>query len=299
MWPNFAARSTGFSLCVYIRHKLKLCYTPSRIHRLGIVQRQGIRNTLISYVGLAIGFANTILVLPRLLTASQIGLTSLLVAFASIGAQLSAFGFTSAGQRYFPYFRDRGRHHAGFLPLMLALPLLGFAVVVGLMTLGQPLVLRWYKPADAALLAPHYGVAIALAGAVLLGGLLDAFLKSLYHTSFSSFCQEILLRLLIVGAALAYSAHVISFAGFVVAYAGAYALVALLLAGYLAAIGELHLMPSRESLRVKPLGEMLGFGGFALLSNISGTVLLNIDSLMVGTQAQPGGGAASTSSPPT
>lgn len=251
---------------------------------MGIVQRQGIRNTLISYVGLAIGFANTILVLPRLLTAGQIGLTSLLVAFASIGAQLSAFGFTSAGQRYFPYFRDRGRNHAGFLPLMLGLPLLGFAVVAVLMTLGQPLVLGWYKPADAALLAPHYGVAVALAGAVLLGGLLDAYLKSLYHTSFSSFCQEILLRLLIVGAALAYSAHAISFAGFVVAYAGAYALVALLLAGYLAAIGELHLRPSREALRVKPLGEMLGFGGFALLSNISGTVLLNVDSIMVGAR---------------
>ena len=42
--------------------------------------------------------------------------------------------------------------------------------------------------------------------------------------------------------------------------------------------------PTRAALRIKPLGEMLGFGGFALLSNISGTVLLNIDNLMVGTK---------------
>ena len=248
---------------------------------MGIVQRQGIRNTLISYGGLAIGFTNTILVLPRLVTASQLGLVGVVVFLATIGAQLGAFGFASAGLRYFPYFRNQGRHHAGFLPLLLGLPLLGFAVVAALMWVGRPLVLRWWSPDDAALISPHYGVAVALAGVIMLGALQDAFLKSLYHTSFSSFCQEILLRLLIVGAALAYSAHYLSFAGFVLAYAGAYAVVALLLAGYLMAIGELHLRPTRAALRIKPVGEMLAFGGFALLSNISGTVLLQVDNIMV------------------
>jgi O-antigen/teichoic acid export membrane protein len=251
---------------------------------LGIVQRQGIRNTLISYVGLGIGFVNSILILPRLLSAGQIGLTGLLVSFATIGAQLSAFGFASAGLRYFPYFRNQGRNHAGFLPLLLGLPMVGFGVVAVLMSVGQPLVLGWYDAPDAALLARHYGVAIGLASAIMFGGLLDSYLKSLFYTSFSSFCQEILLRLMIVGAALAYSTHHLSFAGFVLAYAGAYAVVAVLLVSYLAAIGELHLRPTRAALRVKPLREMLGFGGFTLLTNISGTVLLQIDNIMVGAK---------------
>ena len=252
---------------------------------MGIVQRQGIRNTLISYVGLAIGFANTILVMPRLLMPGQLGLTGVLVSLATIGAQLAAFGFASTGLRYFPYFRNQGRNHAGFLPLLLGLPILGFVVVALVMWVGKPFVLQFYASGDdAALLAPHYGVAIGLAGCIMLGALQDAYLKSLFHTSFASFCQEILLRLLIVAAAIAYSAHYLSFAGFVLAYAGAYAVIALLLAAYLAAIGELHLRPTRAALRIKPLGEMLAFGGFALLSNISGTVLLTIDNIMVGAQ---------------
>ena len=252
---------------------------------MGIVQRQGIRNTLISYVGLAIGFANTILILPRLLSSSQIGLTAgVLVPLATIGAQVAAFGFASAGMRYFPFFRNQGRNHGGFFPLLLGPPLLGFVVVALLMWLGQPLVIQWYKGSDAALLASHYTVAIGLAGCIMLGSLQDAYLKSLYHTSFSSFAQEILLRLMLVGAAVAYSQHYISFHGFVLAYMGAYAVVAVLLAVYLAAIGELHLRPTRAALRIKPLREMLGFGGFMLLSNISGTVLLNIDTLLVGTK---------------
>ncbi|GAB3722645.1 hypothetical protein GCM10027594_03410 [Hymenobacter agri] len=252
---------------------------------MGIVQRQGIRNTLISYVGLAIGFANTILVLPRLLSPAQIGLTaSVLLPLATIGAQVASFGFANMGIRYFPFFRNQGRNHAGFFPLLLGPPLLGLMVVALALLVGKPLLLRCYSTGDAALLSPHYLAAIALAGCIMLGTLQDAYLRSLYHTSFSSFCQEILLRLMLVGAAIAYSQGVISFHGFVLTYVGAYAVVAVLLTVYLAAIGELHLRPTRAALRIKPLREMLGFGAFVLLSNISGTILLNIDSLMVGTK---------------
>ncbi|GAB3325463.1 polysaccharide biosynthesis C-terminal domain-containing protein [Hymenobacter humi] len=253
---------------------------------MGIVQRQGIRNTLISYVGLAIGFANTILIMPRLLSPAQIGLTgAVLVPLATIAAQVSSFGLASTGMRYFPFFRNQGRNHAGFFPLLLGPPVVGFLLVALLLWAGKPLVLQWYaKGDDAALLSSHYLVAIGLAGCILMGSLQDAYLRSLFHTSFSSFSQEILLRLMLVGAAVAYSQHYLSFHGFVLAYAGAYAVVALLLAGYLAAIGELHLRPTRASLRIKPLGEMLGFGAFMLLSNISGTILLNIDTMLVGTK---------------
>ena len=266
-------------------HKLTQVLQSFISSPLGIVQRQGIRNTLISYVGLVIGFANTILVLPRLLSPAQIGLTAtVLLPLATIGAQVASFGFANVGIRYFPFFRNQGRNHAGFFPLLLGPPLIGFGVVALLMWAGKPLLLHWYAKSDADLLAPHYLAAVALAGCIMLGSLQDAYLRSLFHTSFSSFCQEILLRLMLVGAAIAYSQGVISFHSFVLAYVGAYAVVAVLLAIYLAAIGELHLRPTRAALRIKPLREMLGFGAFVLLSNISGTVLLNIDSLMVGTK---------------
>jgi O-antigen/teichoic acid export membrane protein len=117
---------------------------------------------------------------------------------------------------------------------------------------------------------------------VLLYFLQDAYLKGLFHTAFSSFVQEVLLRVLIVAAACAYGFGYLSFDGFITAYLGTYAVAAALLTAYLAAIGELHLRPTRAALRIKPLRELLGFGAFALLSNISGTVLLTIDNIMVG-----------------
>jgi O-antigen/teichoic acid export membrane protein len=251
---------------------------------LGIVQRQGLRNTFISYVGLGIGFVNTTLVLPRLLAPAQLGLLSVLVSLATIGQLVSALGFTNTTMRYFPYFRNREMGHSGYLPLLLGVPLLMFGVVAAALWLGRPLVLRLYAH-DAGLLAPHYGAMLALMLCILLYGLLESYTKSLFHTSFSSLLTDVLQRLLIVGAALLYGSGYLSFDGFVLAYLGSYATIAVLLLGYLGAIGELHLRPTRAVLRVRPMGELVRFGGFALLGNVSGTLLVTIDSLMLGSHS--------------
>ncbi|QKG52781.1 lipopolysaccharide biosynthesis protein [Hymenobacter sp. BRD67] len=251
---------------------------------MGIVQRQGLRNTVISYVGLGIGFVNTTLVLPRLLAPAQLGLLSVLVSLATMGALVSALGFTNTTMRYFPYFRNREAGHSGFLPLLLGLPLAVFVLVAAVLWLGRPLVLRWYAH-DATMLGPHYAVMLGMALCILVYNLLEAYTKSLFHTSFSSFLTDVLQRLLIVGAALLYGMGLLSFDGFVLAYLGSYASISALLLGYLAVIGELHLRPTRAVLRVRPMSELLRFGSFALLGNISGTLLITIDSLMLGSHS--------------
>ncbi|UYZ60589.1 lipopolysaccharide biosynthesis protein [Hymenobacter latericus] len=249
---------------------------------MGIVQRQGLRNTIISYIGLGLGFVNTVFVLPRILETEQLGLTQLLIAIATIYAQLSAMGFASMGIRFFPYFRNREAGHQGFLPFLLGVPMLGFAAITALYILGRPLIMAQYAK-DASLLGPYYLWGCVLALFTLLYSLQDAYLKGLYHTAFSSFVQEILLRLLVAGAALAYDHDWLNFHQFVLLYIGLNSGISLLLTAYLAAIGELHLRPSTAVLNVRPMGELLGFGAFALLSNISGTVISSIDRLMVGS----------------
>ncbi|KAA9339457.1 oligosaccharide flippase family protein [Hymenobacter busanensis] len=251
---------------------------------MGIVQRQGLRNTIISYFGLGLGFVNTVLVLPKLLEPAQIGLTSVLVALATVFAQVSAFGFANMGVRVFPYFRQREAGHHGFLPFLLGVPLLGFALVALVYLVGKPLVLGFYKPDDAQLLSEYYVWGLVLALFTLLLNLQDAYLKGLFHTAFSSFTQEIVLRLLITGGAVLFGSGYLSFQGYVLWYVGVNSGIALLLTVYTAAIGELHLRPTRAALQVRPLGEMLSFAGFALLGNVSGVIIQQIDAIMVGAK---------------
>jgi O-antigen/teichoic acid export membrane protein len=250
---------------------------------LGIVQRQGLRNTVISYIGLGLGFVNTVLILPNFLEPQQLGLTATLSTIAMIYAQVAAFGFASVGIRFFPYFRNREVGHHGFLPLLLGVPLLGFVVVTALYFAGEPLMLHWYAK-EAALLQPYYAWGAVLALFMLLYSLQDAYLKALYHTSVSSFIQDIFQRLLIVAGALMYAKGVLSFSGYVLWFVGVNGTIMLLLACYILYIKELHLWPTRAALRIRPLRELLGVGGFTLLGSLSGSIIMYIDTLMVGSQ---------------
>ncbi|MCK6040356.1 hypothetical protein KMY75_29865, partial [Klebsiella quasipneumoniae] len=133
-----------------------------------------------------------------------------------------------------------------------------------LYAVGKPLVLSWYSK-DAALLGQYYFWGLVLALFTLLLNLQDAYLKALYHTAFSSFAQEIVLRLLVTAGALLFAGGYLDFHGYVLWYVGASCSLALLLAAYTAYAGELHLRPTTAVLHVRPLREMLGFGAFALL----------------------------------
>ncbi|WP_165768311.1 lipopolysaccharide biosynthesis protein [Hymenobacter amundsenii] len=251
---------------------------------MGIVQRQGLRNTVISYLGLALGFVSTTLVLPRFFAPGQLGLTGTLASLATLFAQVAAFGFASVGIRFFPYFRNRENGHHGFLPFLLGIPLLGFAVMTVLYLAGRPLVLGFYNAPDAALLDTYYVWGAVFALFTLLYSLLDAYLKALYHTAFSSFLQDILLRLLILGGALLFAQGLLSFHGYVLWYIGVNGVLVLVLAGYLLHIGELHWRPQRAVLAVRPVRELFSMGAFTLLGSLAGSIIMYIDTIMVGSQ---------------
>ncbi|GGF13889.1 lipopolysaccharide biosynthesis protein [Hymenobacter cavernae] len=250
---------------------------------MGIVRRQGLRNTIISYIGLGLGFVNTTLVLPNFLEPQQLGLTATLSTIAMVYAQIAALGFASVGIRFFPYFRNREVGHHGFLPLLIGVPLLGFAVVTVLYFVGEPLMLHWYAD-DAALLQPYYAWGAVLALFMLLYSLQDAYLKALYHTAFSSFIQDVVQRLLIVAGALLYAHGTLTFSGYVLWFVGVNGTISLLLTGYLTYIKELHVRPTRAAFRIRPLRELLSVGGFTLLGSLSGSIIMYIDTLMVGAQ---------------
>src|SRR5947207_3374598 len=49
------------------------------IHSMGIVQRQSIKSSIATYIGVAIGYLNFVILYPRFLSTDQVGLIRVLV----------------------------------------------------------------------------------------------------------------------------------------------------------------------------------------------------------------------------
>lgn len=257
------------------------------------LQREGIWNTTISYAGIFIGYVNTILLFPNYLDEAEVGLTRLLLTISVMFAQFSALGFVNMSTRYFPYFRDKAKQHNGFLFLLLAVPILGFALATGLYLLLKPAVINYYE-AKSPLILDYYYYIIPLALFTLLYNMFTAYLRSLYKTIVSSFVQDFLLRILTTLLIAVYALGVMDFRQFVLLYiiinsAGALALVL-----YTVWLKQLYLRPSWAGLRIIPLREMLYYGFFTFLGNLSTTIITTVDQVMISAYSLSANGIYTT-----
>lgn len=257
---------------------------------MGIIRRQGLLNTAISYLGVAVGFANNVFLFTHFLTKSELGLTRLLVQVAVLVAMPAALGFQNVTARFFPLFRDRQLRHGGFLWLLLTVPIAGFLVMLAAFYLFKPGVLRFYA-GHSELLPRYYDWVAVLAFLTLLYNLLDSYLRSLYKTVVSSIIQDVLLRLGTAACVGLYALGWVDFNQFVALFVSINGFAALALIVYAAWLKQLFVWPDWRAYRSGHLATMLRYGMFSVLGNLSNTVIATIDSLMIlryGSDAQVG-----------
>ncbi len=247
---------------------------------MGIVQRDSFRVTLISYAGAIIGFLNKVFLFTNFLDTDQVGLANLMITISLIYAQVAALGSRNIITRFFPFFNDPGHQHHGFLFGVMSLGMAGFTIATLLFFgLRQPFAFLYQDSSP--LLVEYALYLIPLALATLFFNIFESYLRCLYRNSIPTLAHEVILRLLVTASISLYALNVLSFPGFVAVYVGAYCLPAALLIMYSAWKGLLSLRPRWSPLLKRLSRIMFVYGLYLLLNNLSGFLLISIDSLMV------------------
>jgi O-antigen/teichoic acid export membrane protein len=92
---------------------------------MGIIQKQASKSTVYIYLGIAIGFANTIL-FPHYLTPSEKGVLDSINSAAFLLAAVFSLGLPLTTLRLFPDFRNPEKKHYGYFSLTLLVSIIGF-----------------------------------------------------------------------------------------------------------------------------------------------------------------------------
>ena len=71
---------------------------------MGVIAKQSIRGTIVTYLGVAVGFLTTFFVITRFLSAEDIGLARVLIDAATLFIGLAQLGTSSSILRFYPYF---------------------------------------------------------------------------------------------------------------------------------------------------------------------------------------------------
>ncbi|RYG14166.1 MAG: hypothetical protein EOO07_17005 [Chitinophagaceae bacterium] len=162
---------------------------------MGIVIRQSIRNTAITYIGFGIGAANTLFFYPDFLGKELYGVTSFVLATANVLMPVMAFGVQNTLIKYFSQYTTDAEKN-GFLtfvvllPLLLILPIsLGVFIfydeIAGYFSTKNPEIFHYFWQIPIIALCMGYFE------------IFYAWAKAHYETIFGNFVREILLRALV------------------------------------------------------------------------------------------------------
>lgn len=247
---------------------------------MGVIKRQTIRGSVYSYLGVVIGFFTILLVIPKVLTPEQYGLTSILVAVSGIYSQFSTLGFTNVTARMFSYFRDKDKNHNGFVFLSVAVGIIGFTISLISFFILKPYIIE-SNLEKSPLLVEYIYFLIPLIFFRMFFLILDTYNKMLFDATTGTFLSDLFYRIGNLFLLIAFYFHLINFSDYVFGYVVILSFPAIYLAGLLIYRKQFNLFPKLEFIQPPLRKEMISLALFGIIGGLSSVALLNIDTIML------------------
>ncbi len=251
---------------------------------MGIIVRQSIFNSIITYIGIGLGFILTVLLYPHILDPEQYGLTRVLISASLIFSQFAHLGFQNLVLRYYPFFKEASEKNHGFLFWVITVPLVGFALFSILFFLFDDLLVKFYSDRSP-LFVSYYLWILPLTLFILYFEVLNNYLRSLRDSTTGSFVNEVSQRLFAILFLGLYFFEWITFPQFVLLFVVSYASQPLLILVQIFRKGEFQIRPNFEILRKPLVRGMANYSLYSLLGGLTTVLVWNVDILMLGSMA--------------
>lgn len=251
---------------------------------MGIVIRQSILTSIVSYAGIAIGYVNLLYLYPRFLDPEQIGLLRTVVDAALLLAPFAQVGLAQSILRYYPHFSTSRRRGQGFINFILLLSLVGYGIFLLIFFTFRNSLLSFFED-NAAVVSEFTALILVLTFIVMAMTLMEYYCRSLMKFVFPSLVREVGLRLLQGILVALYFLKVLDFRQLLTGSVLIYLLGLVALIIYLALQGHLGTSLVYRSISPGKRKEILAYSTLGLVTSGSMIIIGKLDSLMVSALA--------------
>jgi len=247
---------------------------------MGVIRRQGIKNTIIGYLGILIAFVSFFVVQPYCLTKEEIGLTRVLYSFSIIVAMFVPLGIGNATIKYFPLFKDEEKKNHGFFGFMNIFPLIGYVVSAALLFTFKDFILNQYR-SESPLLLEYFDFVFPLIFFNAFIAILSVYCNANYKSTIPSFLNDVGVRLAMIGIVGIYFLKIISLDQFIAAYIGIFGLQLVLLLVYIFYFDKPSFKVDWPSFREKKMFELIRYGLLLWFASVASIGIKNLDVIML------------------
>ncbi len=247
---------------------------------MGIIIRQSIKGSIVTYAGAFLGFLTTAFVVTYFLTPEQFGLTRVLFDAAFLVSVFAQLGLSSSIIKFFPQFKtEDGRNH-GFLFYLFILPFIGFIIVGLLYVLFQSQIYSYFSTNSALFIKFFYWV-LPLALFLTYMAVFENYASVLSRIVVPKLIREVVVRVLTIILFIAFFVGQLSLNMFVGLFIFIYGIALLLNLIYIFKISTIHLKPDFSFITPVLKRKIASYSLFIIVASIGTSIVVKIDTFMI------------------
>ena len=250
---------------------------------MGVIAKQSIRGTIVTYLGIAVGVVTTFFVLTRFLTTEEIGLARVLIDAATLFIGLAQLGTNASIIRFYPYFREKdSKDDHGFFFWALVVPFIGFVLFALLYWACRVPLGAWFGE-KSPLFVEYYYFVLPLAFFMLYQTICESTCNVLMHIVVPRAVRELIVRVGLLALYLLYAFRVLSLDGFVIGLCVNYAIAALINIVYFFSLQPINLHPDWTFFRENKglVRRYFTYTGFLIISALTTVLAPTLSSFFV------------------
>lgn len=249
---------------------------------MGVIQRQSIKDSIVTYLGVALGAVNTLFIYP-LLPNEVLGLFSFLLSAALIITPFLQLGMQNVAVRFFPTFRDDTQKHHGFLWIIIIPSLIWFALFsLFIFLLKQPIQALLITQNVNPLAIKFILYVLPLAFFITINSILIQYIKNFLRIVIPTFLDNVWIKVVTGLMAFLFAWALVDEWGYLVGIITGYGLVTVGLLLYLQWLGQLHLHPNFSKLKDSTLlRDIRVFAFYGIVGSIGASLMTYIDKFMI------------------
>ena len=246
---------------------------------MGVLLKQSFWSSLIIYLGVLIGFINSLILFPLYLETEEIGLIRQIISAATLLLPLAAFGISGTSIKFYPEFSNDTKSKNEFFSVQFFLTIIGFSSVLIIIFFFNSFIVDFFSK-KSKLIIDYFHIILSILLLLTISTIFESYLKSRMHIILPNFTNGVLNRLLTGLSVLLLSTSIINFNQMIYFQIPIYLIGVILLILYSYNKEKFKFDFNIQKIRDK-INDILNFNLYSLISGFGNVIILNIDILMI------------------
>ncbi len=247
---------------------------------MGIVKRQGIKASILVYIGFALGAFNLLVLFPMLFTEEQVGLTRVLASTTITFAQLCLLGLPAVIVKFYPYYKDHARENSDLMFWSSLISFVGFILVSTICWYFYPVIIQYFSK-KSPLLSDYFYLTFIGGFFMVAYTIFETYSRSNLRNIVPVFLREVGLRIF-TGLLLAlFAFKLINYHQFIWAFTFYFGIACMVMIVDLGRLSLLKFHPKTTKLTHRLKGKMFAYGSFIYGGGMFGIIADNVDTFLI------------------